>query len=134
MHYTRFAFLLYVLAPLIHAQYEQAAITGTVKDPQGGGVPGARIQVRNNRPALIRSTLSSNAGVFFLAALPLGSYDLSASQPGFAEVRITSVRLAIGETKTLDLNLKIGQNTEQISVTARSSELDQASSAIGASL
>ena len=59
--------LICVLTAPSLAQYEQAAITGTIRDSQTGVIADARIQIRHVATGLIRSTTSTSAGVFFWA-------------------------------------------------------------------
>ena len=71
-------------APALRAQYEQAAITGTVVDPQGRPIPQARVEVKQAETGLSRTTVSTSAGVFFLNGLPLGAYAFVATHDGFS--------------------------------------------------
>lgn len=64
----------------------------------------------------------------------MGAYSLVVSHEGFAEVRITSVRLAVGQTRTIDVTLNLAQRSDDVSVNARLSEVDQASAAVGTRL
>ena len=113
------------------AQYEQAAVTGTIRDFQGGAIPDVRIQIRHADTGLIRTTTSTSAGVFFLGGLPLGGYTFVASREGFGEVRFTDIRLAIGQTLTIDVTLSLAQRSENVLVSAQLSEIDRASAAVG---
>src|SRR5262245_6534055 len=130
LHHLRFTFLLCVFTPFALAQYEQAAVTGTVKDSQGRPIPEARIQIRHAETGLTRSTISTSAGIFFLNGLPLGTYSFVASHDGFGEARYNGIRLAVGQTRTLDVTLNVAPRTDDISVTAQLGEIDQASAAI----
>jgi hypothetical protein len=130
----RLTLVICTLSTVALAQYEQAAITGSIRDPQGHAVPGASIQVQHADTGLIRSTVSTGAGVFFLNGLPLGGYTLVALHEGFGEVRVTGIRLAVGQTRTIDITLNLAQRSENVLVTARLSEIDQASAAVGARL
>jgi len=128
--YRCFVFLI-CLGPTAVAQYEQATISGAVRDSQGRAIPDARVQVQHNETNFVRSTMSTKAGIFFLNALPLGSYTFVVARDGFAEVRLTGIRLAVGETRTVDVTLRPAQHSDDVFVTARLSEIDQASSAVG---
>jgi hypothetical protein len=112
------------------AQYEQAAISGTIRDSQGGAIPDARIRVQQIDAGLIRSTTSTGAGVISLNGLPLGGYTVVIGHEGFAEARLTGVRLAVGQTRTIDVTLNLAQRAENVAVTAQVSEIDQSSAAV----
>src|SRR5262249_51836475 len=96
-----------ILGPIAYGQYEEAAITGVVRDAQGLTIPQVAVQVKQAETGLIRSTLTSSAGVFSLNGLPLGVYTFAATHDGFREVRLADIRLAVGETRTLDVTLPI---------------------------
>src|SRR5258706_11737772 len=123
--------LLCCVTPAIRAQYEQAAITGIIRDPQGRAIPEARVQIKQVETDLIRTSVSTSAGIFFLNGLPLGTYTFVATHDGFREIRVTDIRLAVGQTRTMDITLLVAQRTEELSVTTHLSEIDQASAAIG---
>src|SRR5437868_1407984 len=99
------ALLFYSLTPALRAQYEQGAITGTIRDPQGRTIPEARVEIKQVETDLIRTTVSTSAGIFFLNGLPLGTYNLAATRDGFREARVTDIRLAVGQTRTMDITL-----------------------------
>src|SRR5262249_49116753 len=130
----RSAAFVFLTASLAFAQYEQAAVTGTVTDPQGRAIPNAHIQIQHMETGLIRSTFSTNAGVFFLNGLPLGTYSLAVSHEGFGSARLTGIRLAVGQTQTADVKLDLAQHTDDISVTEHLSQIDPSSAAIGSSM
>src|ERR1051326_7712962 len=91
------------LAIAAHAQYEEAAIRGTIRDTQGLVIPQARVEIKQSETGLVRSTLTSGAGVFSLSGLPLGVYTFVVSHAGFQEVRVTDIHLAVGQTRTVDV-------------------------------
>jgi hypothetical protein len=123
--------LIFVFGFIARAQYEQSAVTGTVSDLQGRPVPDARILMMHSETGLTRSVISNSAGVFFLNGLPLGTWELLASRQGFASVRLAAIPLAVGQTRTIQLTLPLAQRSEEVTVTAQLSEIDQASAAIG---
>jgi hypothetical protein len=127
----RFLLYLCLFSTGAFAQYEQAAIAGTIRDARGGVVPAARVQVRESETGLIRSTLSHSAGVFSIHGLPLGTYTLVVSREGFGEVRLEDISLAIGQTRNLEVTLQPAEHSESITVNARLSEIEQASGALG---
>ena len=119
------------LSTCAFGQYEQGAITGTVRDSQGHAIPGAKIRLENAGTGLVRSTVSTNAGIFFLNGLPLGGYTFVAARDGFGEARMSGIHLAVGETRTIDVTLTVSQRSDNVLVTAQLSEIDQASAAVG---
>src|SRR5262245_4266401 len=117
-----FLWILICSAPAL-AQYEQAAFTGTIRDPQHLPVPNAHVRITDAATVLIRSTLSNSEGLFFAAGLSLGSYSVSVAAYGFATVVLKDIRLSVGATRTVDVTLQLAPNeSEPVPVTARLSE------------
>jgi len=114
-----------------HSQTEQAGITGTIRDSHGAAIADAVVEIRQEETVLTRSTHSNESGTYFLGLLPIGAFSIEIKHPGFASALSRNVRLFVGEVRTLDVTLEVSGITEQISVSARASELDQTSAAIG---
>ena len=127
---ARFACLFVLLSVCASAQYERAALTGVVQDPHGRAVPGARVQASQTETGTVRTVLASSSGVFFIGALPLGDWELTAEAPGFRKVRESNIRLSVGETLTVNLSLLLGERSDEVSVVAPLSEIDQSSPAL----
>ena len=88
-----FAFVLFAaLVQIANSQTTFASITGTVSDPAGALVPNATI-VATNIETNIQSTAKSNeAGVFTIAQLKEGKYNVRAEAAGFKGFTIENVR------------------------------------------
>lgn len=118
MH-MRIAILALVVASLALAQSEagSATLNGTVVDPSGASIPGARLTVVNSDTGLTRETRASEAGLYSFPRLPAGRYELSAEMPGFKITKRSDLRLNVGAVLTLDIPLEVGGPTEQVTVT-----------------
>jgi hypothetical protein len=133
MHtFTRFISFLFVLAlllvgfaPRAHAQATAAAnIDGTVTDPSGATVAGVQIIAKNKGTDLTRTTTTSEAGYYRFELLPVGSYSVTASKAGFASF-VQNLELLIGQTSTVNMELKPGAVTELVEVTSEAPIVDQ---------
>jgi len=79
--------MLFLLGLPAFAQVDTATITGTIVDPSGAAVVGARIVATSQTTGLEHRSSSGEAGVYVLTALPIGSYDLGVSGAGFQTIR-----------------------------------------------
>ncbi|HLH00785.1 MAG TPA: carboxypeptidase regulatory-like domain-containing protein [Bryobacteraceae bacterium] len=95
-----------------------ATLNGTVTDPSGAAVAGAKVTAENLATGLTRSTTTTAAGLYNFPDLPVGTYDLTVEQSGFKSVKRTGITLAVGAVATLDIPLELGATQETISVTA----------------
>ena len=100
--------LLALVFPLVARAQSQATtgiIRGTVVDPQGAPVANATVALRETQTGFDRQTVTNERGIFVAALLPLGTYDVTARGVGFSETRRTGVRVGVGETVNLTLQL-----------------------------
>ena len=100
------------------------SIRGTVTDPQGGVMPGATVRAISD--ALVagqQATITSGSGVYRFPSLPVGSYVLEASMPGFQTVRQENVVVGLGQALSVDLQLGDVTITQEIVVVAEANQV-----------
>jgi hypothetical protein len=113
-----FVFVALILAadvPLL-AQTSKGTIVGVVKDEKGGAVAGVKVTLEDASKGQSRNTVTEENGVFRFVALPPGSYNVRIEQPGFATVVVKDVVVAVDETRSLDVALKIASQAETVTV------------------
>src|SRR3712207_2882786 len=88
--------LLLVAARPADAQLTEATLNGTVVDADGRGIPAAIVEVVHTGTGAKRTTTADDTGVFTIAGLPQGSYDVEGQSPGFATIKQTGLRLSVG--------------------------------------
>lgn len=88
-------------------------INGTVKDPSGAVVPGARIVLTPGSA----TTATDAQGSFSIRDLTPGTYTATVSYVGFRNAT-SSVIVVSGQTAVLNISLSVGGNTQQIEVNA----------------
>src|SRR4026207_32123 len=94
------------------AQFDRGQMSGTVKDSQGGVVPGVTVTVINLDTQLTRTTVTDSSGYFTIPNLPGGKYDVSAELQGFKKALRQNVTLHSASTATLNLTRDTGANHE----------------------
>lgn len=99
---------------------DTATIRGTVRDPNGALIPGAKVEILNESTGFRRETMTDADGNFTLFNVPLtGNYKVTASHDAFdASVR-PDIGLKAGETAVFDFVLKIAGATGLGTVTVR---------------
>ena len=101
-----------------------AQIAGTVRDAQGGVLPGVLVEVAS--PALVekvRSTKTDNNGQYRITNLPVGTYAVTFTLEGFTKQQ-HNVVLTSGFTVPVNATLAIGQLTETLVVVAAAPTVD----------
>ena len=75
-----------------------AVLQGRVVDPSGAAVPGASIAVRDSATGLASVAPTNAEGRYHVAAIPAGTYQVTAAAPGFRAERIESLTFEVGRT------------------------------------
>lgn len=100
------------------------ALEGSLSDSSGGRIPGATVTVRDVATHRTRAVAASAEGLFHIPELPVGTYEVSVSQPGFTPYRHAGVTIPLGSTIHLDIVLQSGGVSTQVTVTAQPPALD----------
>jgi len=124
--------LVVVFAAPAAGQVDRATIAGTITDQSGAVLAGASVLVESSATGLRRETASTERGVYLIPLLPIGSYTIVFTMPGFQTRRFDQVPLAVGQVRTLDVQLSVGAVTEAVDVTADVQLLQQSNAEIGA--
>src|SRR5271154_2735380 len=97
----------------VSAQNNRGAITGRVLDSSGAILQGAQVQLQ---PKAVTAG-SDERGEFLFTDLAAGDYKVSVSYVGF-DAYEQDVKLDAGETKTLEIQVKVTSQTDSIIVTS----------------
>ncbi|HMI51043.1 MAG TPA: carboxypeptidase-like regulatory domain-containing protein, partial [Candidatus Saccharimonadales bacterium] len=113
------------------AQSNQGAIAGTILDPSGAVVAGARVTATSNESGAKYEVVSSDAGYYNFAHLNIGTYDVTINVTGFKVASLKGVVVQIGTTSSLDITLVQGSTSETVIVDADTPRVQTESSEIG---
>src|SRR5688572_5075603 len=114
--------IIIVGAVLYSANALQAqSLTGTVLDPQGGGVPNAQVKLYVRENGVQLNATSDAQGKYRFQRLTPGEYVVEAEAGGFARTTAQSIQLEAGRNLDLDIPLKLAGVAQEIVVTAAGS-------------
>jgi hypothetical protein len=102
----------------VFAQTNRGAITGTVKDPAGAVVPGAKVLVKNVETGTEYTSATTSTGGFTLGEVQVGSYSVTVSQTGFKTAVRQGITVSTAQTVRIDFALEVGQISESVTVNA----------------
>src|SRR5579859_6674582 len=105
-----------VAASGLSAQTFRGTILGTVTDPSGAVVAGAKVTVKNTGTGLERSTETSADGSYSLPELPIGTYTVTITQTGFQTFIATGVTVDVASERRIDGAMKTGQISTKVEV------------------
>ncbi|HVN93248.1 MAG TPA: TonB-dependent receptor [Terracidiphilus sp.] len=91
------------------------AITGTVSDPSGAVVSGAKVTVTQLSTSTVHTATANGDGLFNFASLPASTYTVTVEASGFKKWTQTVVMLA-DQVRNMDVRLEVGTQTQQITV------------------
>ncbi|HEY2114006.1 MAG TPA: TonB-dependent receptor, partial [Candidatus Angelobacter sp.] len=122
---------LFLLPAHTWAQEVTASIVGTVVDPSGAAVSGATITAKDLDRGTILTTTTNDAGAFNISAVPVGKYQIKAEAKGFQSAINPAFTITLNQTARLNFQLRIGQATETVEVTAVAPLLQTDTSLLG---
>ena len=130
------AFVALLFSPLFlstaAAQVAGATLSVTVTDQSGGVVPKAEISIKNIATGGTRAGTTDPAGFYSAPNLLPGSYDVTATAPGFSSEVHSGITLTVGGQEVLNFTLQVGQVTQTVEVAGEALTVQLASSAISA--
>lgn len=115
------AFVLSIFATnFAQSQATTGLMQGTIYDQSGAVVPGATITIKNVDTGFERVVTSNADGVFTAPLLPLGMYKVTVSASGFADKIREDLKVTIGQTLALRIDLEPAGATAVVNVSAES--------------
>ena len=111
--------LLFALSSAAFGQEITGALTGTVKDPNAAGVKGATVTVTDSAKKLVvRTTSTDDDGAFTASELQAGLYDVTVESPNFKKHLESSVKVDVGQRRSVMVTLEVGNVEEVVTVEA----------------
>ncbi len=119
-------------APMIAAQSTGGRIRGTVSDPSGAAVVGAKVTLINEATNVSRDVDTGANGDYLLIEVPVGSYEIDVTQQGFKKYVRKGVALDLNQVLGVDITLQLGTTAETVEVTGAPPVVDTTSTQLGA--
>jgi len=91
-------------------------IAGTVTDPSGAIVPGAKVTLKDETKGNTQESTTNKDGVYHFYLLSPGPYTVTVSAPGF-ETFTRHSNVAVGQIAALNVQLTLGAATTSVTVT-----------------
>ncbi|MDZ4797405.1 MAG: carboxypeptidase regulatory-like domain-containing protein [Bryobacteraceae bacterium] len=102
------------------AQIVTGSLSGTVQDPSGLAVSGAKLTLTDNATGRKRVTESSDSGEFIFPGLDAATYQLSVTAPGFKTSSRPGIPLTTGQNVALQaITLELGSVTDTVQVSGQ---------------
>jgi hypothetical protein len=113
------------------AAQSRGAISGTANDATGGMLPGVTVTVTNEDTGMSRTLITDAGGRYVAADLPPGPYSVKGALEGFTTMVRTGITLTVGQDAVVNLELKLGQMSDQVTVVGEARMVDTRSGSTG---
>ena len=113
------------------AQKDTGAIGGTVKDPSGAVVAGAKVRVTDVDRGTEIDTVTNEVGEYTVSPLKVGRYKVAVEKPGFKTALAGPVAVEVQEHPSVSVTLEVGHADETVTVTTQSPLLETETSDLG---
>ena len=130
------AILATICAPSAWSQATSSStITGLVADESNAAVIGAEVKIVDTATGTAQTTLSNETGRYVLVNVAPGTYVVTVSKQGFAVFKISSQKVDVGTSMTVNATLKVGSTTTTVEVSASATaELQTTNATVGNTL
>src|SRR5262245_65868855 len=102
------------------AQTVSTQILGLVTDSTGAVITNAEVTARRIETGDVRTTRSNETGNYVFPILDVGEYVVTCTAPGFRTAVRRGIVLQLQQKARLDFQLQVGQQVEQVEVSAAS--------------
>jgi hypothetical protein len=119
---------------MVFGQDATGRIVGTVFDPTGAVIPGVKITVTNVGTGINRQAVADNEGNYQVLDLPIGTYRVTAEQPGFNRLVTSDQKLLIGQTLRMDIPMTVGATAQTVSVESTVANVETVNATLGQSV
>jgi hypothetical protein len=122
---------LLLLAAPTHAQKSSGQITGTIFDQSGAAMPNIAVTVTQLETNLRREVKTNEDGIYTVPDLPIGTYRLNVTAPGFKEAVVESLTVNVATTTRQDITMTVGDVGERVEVVANDLQVETETGAVG---
>src|SRR5437870_13739499 len=118
----------------LFAQGNFGRILGSVKDPTGAVLPGARVSILDTQRGLARTLTTDEVGQYNAPTLIPGTYTVRVEFPGFKTLDRGNVVVEVGQEIRVDLTIEPGQQSETVTVNEAIPLVDTTGATLGGTI
>src|SRR5947207_1738911 len=126
-----FAFVVISCSSTLIAQVDRGNIVGTVSDPSGANVEGAKVVIRNLATDQSVEVTTDSSGAYAANLLRIGTYTVTVERQGFKKAVEPNVEVGVNQVVRVNLRLQVGVATELVEVTGAAPLLQTETSSLG---
>jgi len=115
---------------LSFGQLATTSLRGTIKDPSGALVPGAKVTIVDKATGKEISVVADSAGQYTFAQILPSKYDITVTAGGFGS-QTKSAELLVNQPATIDFSLSVQASTVTVDVSAIAQTLNTSDASLG---
>jgi hypothetical protein len=104
---------------------------GLVTDQSGAVIPDVTVTITDTSTKASRTTTTNSAGRYVFVNVTPGIYAVTFTKAGFSKVSIPNDEIAVGETSTNNVTLRVGTENQTVEVAATGVELQTLNATVG---
>ena len=129
-----FVFFASIFACCAFGQTFRGSIQGTVTDPSGAAIVGAKVKVFSTATGFSRTVTTNEQGEYQTSELPLGTYSITIEVEGFRTTTLNQIPVSVGSPARADAKLITGQVKELVEVNAEVPLVETTSNTTGGTI
>ncbi len=118
------ALLLILGGTSARAQFESASVLGYVHDDSGAAVTNSTVTLTNVATGIAQTKTTDSEGKYEFPSVQIGNYKITAEAQGFSRTVTESFTVQTNARQRVDVNLKAGSVSEEVTVTSAAQLLD----------
>jgi hypothetical protein len=120
---------LFLFTSLVFGQ-STSALQGTVTDASGAAIPNAAVTVKDPTHGVDRSLTTDSAGLYYVPALPVGTYSVEVKASGMASTEAKGIVLDVGMTVKQDFALNVASSSQVVEIQASAALVDTSTASV----
>ena len=126
--------LLLLTPAFVASQTFQGGIRGSVKDTDGGVLPGTTVTLVNTETGVSRTSITNERGEYVFASVAPGTYNLMVELAGFAPFNREALEMGVATQLVQDVSLSVGGIAESVTVTGETPLIETADASISSAI
>jgi hypothetical protein len=123
--------LVLALAGVARGQVAGGSLTGTARGGSGAAIPEVQVSVKDVTTGGARQVTTVTDGLYRIAALPPGTYEMTVSALGFVTQVWTGITIAAGSERVINIVMRAGSSDSVVRSAAQNTPVGQESACCG---
>ena len=130
-HVCKISVVACLLSMVVLAQTTSTEILGTVTDPSGAVIQGAKVTLIRPGTGERRTVVTGPTGDYSFPLIDIGEYTVAVEAPGFKRFEKKGIVVQLQQKARVDIEMQVGATTETVEVTAKAITLKTEDQTVG---